>query len=122
MAKGPEITRGKKWAKILVSQGWWVEKLPASSLSGVPDWLQGRPDCGVIFTEAKTYEKVKIKGTPRSACTRAQQFFLDQVVRNGGYATILIVGEDHWVEHDWASIDVVGDWWSEIEWESYDIP
>ncbi len=89
------------------SQGWWVQKLPGSSLAGIPDWIQGHVDHGLVFTEAKTLEAVlraprrrlAEQGSPRAACSRAQAYFLDQVERYyPGHATVLVLGDcgHHW--------------------------
>lgn len=123
MASGPERERGDKWAAIGIAKRQWYQKLPASTLSGVPDWLVGRWGEGLLFIEAKTYSAIKHskKGTPRSSCTRAQQFFLDQVIKHGGQSRLLIVGEDRWIEHEWATIDTLVDWWPEDQLTSYAI-
>ncbi|MEE8609101.1 MAG: hypothetical protein V3S55_15970, partial [Nitrospiraceae bacterium] len=63
-----------------------------------------------IHTEAKTLEAVLKKG-PRSACTRAQQFYLDQVVRCRGRASLLILDEEGYCDLDWRDLPK--------EWSAY---
>lgn len=104
MTTGPERKRGDRWAELLRSQGWWVQKLPASSTSGVPDWLRGHVDHGLVWTEAKTLEVVQQAPgrRPMNACTVAQRFWLSQIVRYGGRASLLVLSEDCWLDLEWA--------------------
>ncbi len=104
MPASPERTGGDRWAELLGTQGWWVQKLPASTTSGVPDWLRGHVDYGLVWTEAKTVEAVEAKG-PRLACTVAQRFWLNQVVRYRGRATLLVVAEEGWMELEWQTVE-----------------
>lgn len=83
--------------------GFWVEKLHGSGLTGLPDYLVGRPKDGVRFVEAKTLAAVldAKECRPAMACSRAQRFFLDQVVRCGGRAALLVLGAEGYMELDW---------------------
>lgn len=83
--------------------GCWVEKLHGSGLTGLPDYLVGRPKDGVRFVEAKTLAAVldAKECRPARACTRAQRFFLDQVVRCDGRAALLVLGAEGYMELDW---------------------
>ena len=104
-----ERERGDRWADKLQARGWWVQKLPASSMAGLPDWLVGKPsEAGTRWVEAKTLEAVlDAKGRrPTRACTGAQRFFLDRVSRAGDHASLLVQGPLTYLELAWASADV----------------
>lgn len=103
MPASPERSRGDRWATLLRSQGWWVQKLPGSSVAGIPDWLRGHADHGLVWTEAKTLEAVmRAKGgLPGNACTKAQQYWLNQLTRYGGQATLLLLDGGMWTELKW---------------------
>lgn len=123
-----ERSLGDEWAEVLRASGCWVQKLPATSMAGLPDWLVGR--LGAVggvkarFVEAKTLAAVLgAKGkTPRAACSTAQQFFLDRWVQSGGRGSVLVLDESGWIEIDWrdahrrltAELFDAGKWnWSE---------
>lgn len=103
MPSKPETIRGHAWARRMKHLGCWVEKLHGSGLTGLPDYLVGRPHEGVRFVEAKTLAAVggAREGIPAMACSRAQRFFLDQVVKCGGRAGLLVLGPYRYVELDW---------------------
>lgn len=104
MSASPEREWGDRWAETLRASGCWIQKLPASMMSGLPDWLVGRLDgLDPRFVEAKTFGAVQnSKGqSPRAACTTSQQFFLDRWTRSGGRASVLIVDESGFIEIDW---------------------
>jgi hypothetical protein len=88
---------GDLWAELHRSVGNWVQKLPSSDLSGVPDWVVVQKELGTCFMEAK---KLQPKGAAFlvKQCTRAQRFFLEAVARHGGEAYILILGPDSFLE------------------------
>ncbi len=108
MPSKPETIRGQCWARKLAALGCWVQKLHGSAaLAGLPDYIVGdtvKAD-GVRFVEAKTLEAVVAakERIPANACSRAQVFFLDQVVRCGGRASLLVLGVDRYVELDWVN-------------------
>ncbi len=108
MVSGPERTRGDLWAEKLRAQGCWVQKLPASSLPGVPDWLVGKDGGGgTRWVEAKTLEAVRHNGSrPAQACTGAQRFFLDRVHRAGDTASVLVLGSQGYLDIAWEHADV----------------
>ncbi len=103
MPSKEETLRGKRWQAKLRRQGAWVEKLHGSVLSGIPDYLVGTGDTPLRFTEAKTLEAVQEakRRIPANACTRAQCYFLDMVVRCGGSASLLVLCEDSYLDLDW---------------------
>ena len=110
MSSSAERSRGDRWAEKLRASGCWVQKLPASSMAGLPDWIVGKIKVdvhqpGPRFVEAKTLEAVEsAKGRiPANACTTAQRFFLDRWTRSGGYAGLLILAEDAWIEISYES-------------------
>lgn len=83
-----------------------MEKLHGSGLTGLPDYLVGdlrMGTGGVRFVEAKTLAAVIATEDciPAQACTRAQRFFLDQVVRCGGRASLLVLDTERFMEMDW---------------------
>lgn len=93
-----ERTRGDKWAEFLERRGAWVQKLPASSLAGLPDWLVvSSTGAGSRLVEAKVLQTRGAAFVP-SQCTGAQRFFLEAVARHGGQASILILGPDGFYE------------------------
>ncbi len=97
-----ERIRGDQWAEKLRRAGAWVQKLPSSSLSGLPDWLVVDADSGAFkdacrFVEAKRLE-VTLGHEPIHRCTTSQRFFLGAVARHGGTAGVLIVGQENYAE------------------------
>ena len=103
MARGPEHIRGDMWKRRLMAEGWWVQKLPGSSLSGIPDYIRGHVDHGLVFTEAKTMEAVLRAKRPTGACSRAQVFFLDQLVRYRATASLLVLDDVGYLDVPWVS-------------------
>jgi hypothetical protein len=91
-----ERALGDQWAETKRARGAWVQKLPASNLSGVPDWLLGY-GLGIAFVEAKRRLEGSTAYHPRQL-TRAQRFFLDQVARHSGDARVVVLGEEGFVE------------------------
>ena len=84
------------------ASGCWVQKLPASSMAGLPDWLVGRIKVdvhqnGPRFVEAKAALKGATVYRP-GQLTTAQRFFLDRWEESGGWASVLVLAEDGWVE------------------------
>lgn len=92
---GAERDRGDRWAALMVKQGGWVLKLPASVTAGIPDWLHARKPGGVCLVEAKTQHACAEAGTPWKACSGAQRFMLSMVARyaGGDSVRILVLGE-----------------------------
>lgn len=105
MSSQPERERGDLWAERLREAGYWVQKLPASSLSGMPDWLVGHPRGmqGTRWVEAKTLEAVlAAKGhRPWEACSGAQRFWLQRAGRAGDRCSVLVLSADRYLELDW---------------------
>lgn len=92
-----ERTRGDHWADAMRAQlGAWVQKLPSSVTSGIPDWLLVDPYLGNCFVEAKKLRPSGPAFVP-DQCSRAQRFFLEAVARHGGEAHILVLGPDRWL-------------------------
>lgn len=87
---------GNRWAAFMRACGWWVCKLPASSLAGLPDWLAVGGPYGITLVEAKKLQPKGAAFVP-SQCTRAQRFFLNAVARHGGVAFVLVLGPDTWL-------------------------
>ena len=117
----PERSRGDDWAEGLKAAGCWVQKLPASSMSGLPDWLVGR--LGGLhprFVEAKAALDGGVVYRPNQV-TNAQRFFLDRWVESGGRASILILAEDGWVEIevDRAHLPLTRVQFDAIKWNYY---
>ena len=106
MSSSPERSRGDRWAEKLRASGCWVQKLPSSSMAGLPDWTVGKiktdiHQLGPRFVEAKA----ALSGTKPSSkvydpeqVTAAQWFFLDRWSQSGGDASVLILAEDGWIE------------------------
>lgn len=90
---------GDRWASWWRTRLAWVQKLPASGLSGVPDWLLVEPG-GTRFYEAKRRLEGRVAFKP-AQLTRAQRFFLDQVARHGGRAGVVVLDEVGFVELKW---------------------
>lgn len=96
MATGKsERILGNDWAEVMRDRGAWVQKLPASSLAGLPDWLMVHPDVGICLVEAKKLRNSGAAFLP-SQCSRAQRFFLEVVARYGGKSRVLVLGPDSW--------------------------
>lgn len=96
--KVPETERGRGnlWAELMRAAGWWVQKLPCSALSGLPDWLAVCRHYGITLVEAKKLQPKGAAFVP-SQCTRAQRFFLEVVARYGGRTFVLILGPETWM-------------------------
>ena len=90
-----ERSRGDQWADVMRARGGWVQKLPCSSLAGLPDWLLVMPPWGISLVEAKKLQEKGAACVP-SQFTRAQRFFLEVVARHGGHSFILVLGPDRW--------------------------
>ena len=90
-----ERSRGDKWADVMRAEGAWVQKLPSSSLAGMPDWMLVWPPFGVCLVEAKKLQEKGSAFVP-SQCSTAQRFFLEVVARHGGHSFILVLGPDRW--------------------------
>lgn len=105
MSSGPEKERGLDWAKLMKQRGAWVQKLPASVLAGVPDYVIAEPGRGLRVCEAKAALEGASCFRPRQ-CSGAQRLFLNAVTRFAGpeYATVLILGDTCWLEVTWASV------------------
>lgn len=109
MSSQPERERGDKWAAFLRRRGWWVQKVPGSSLSGIPDWEVGMEGGqGVRRVEAKTLEAVLAArdARPRDACSGAQRFHLDRYHRAGDECSLVVLGPESFLELCWASAHV----------------
>jgi hypothetical protein len=91
-----ERALGNRWAKQLRDAGWWVQKLPSSALSGLPDWLAVSKHYGITLVEAKKLQPKGAAFVP-SQLTRAQRFFLEVVSKYGGRAFMVILGPDAWM-------------------------
>jgi hypothetical protein len=75
-----------------------VEKLSPPP-TGIPDWLVVHAARGCRLVEAKTLEAVqRADWWPISACSRAQQFTLRMVHEHGGYAGMVVLAEEGYVE------------------------
>ena len=101
MATGRSKTEralGNCWAKLMSNVGHWVQKLPASSLAGLPDWILVTAEVGIVLVEAKLLQSRGNAFVP-SQCTKAQRFFLEAVSRHGGEAYVLVLGPESWYLH-----------------------
>lgn len=99
LAKPPQTERGRGnlWAKGWRAAGAWVQKLPASSLAGLPDWLLVFPGRGICLVEAKLLRPKGHAFLP-SQLSRAQRFFLSVVARHGGEAWVVVLGPESFLE------------------------
>lgn len=96
---------GDLWAAQLERAGCWVQKLPASSMAGLPDWLVGRLGGEPPrFVEAKRIGRGVVAFKPDQV-TGAQRYFLNRWVQSGGKASLLLLGEEGWVEIAWPDAD-----------------
>lgn len=100
-----ETELGQKWARRMRSIGYWVQKLPSSAMAGLPDWIMGDGE-QVFFVEAKKRLGRRMAFKP-SQLTRAQRFFLDNVVRQGGAAMVLVLDEDGFWMLDYLDISEI---------------
>lgn len=114
-----ERERGDKWAAKLRALGAWVQKLPSSSMAGIPDWLvvyehRNHWDDYARFVEAKRLE-VTIGREAKHACTLAQRFFLNAVDAHGGCSSVLVLDDEGYAEFPWpAEIKVTRELWGEL--------
>lgn len=97
-----ERSLGDKWAAKLRAQGSWVLKLPASSTSGIPDWLVAGTG-GVRLVEAKVRAQGRTAYRP-SMVRLSQRFILGAIARHAGssYASVLVLSEQGYVELAWS--------------------
>lgn len=95
---------GERWANALRADGWWVQKLPATAMSGLPDYLVGRESDGVRFVEAKRSRATGSVAFRRDQLSLAQRFFLDRITEAGGMASVVILDEVGWLEVAWSDV------------------
>ncbi len=98
-----ERTRGDLWAAKLRRRKHWVEKMQPPP-TGFPDWLVSGPS-GLRLVEAKTLEAVldAEECRPWCACSGAQQFTLRMLHEHGGLVSVLVLGQDGYVECDYGA-------------------
>lgn len=93
---------GDRWAEVLRARECWVQKLPAGTIAGIPDWLVGEPGQGLRLVEAKAVLGHRELAYHRelSHLTLAQKFWLDQAARFGA-AGLLLLDEHGYAELKW---------------------
>jgi hypothetical protein len=91
-----ERSFGDKWAETERARGAFVQKIPAASVAGIPDWLHVASGEGIGVVEAK--EMLEGPSAFRiSQLTEAQRWTLRTVERFGGRAEVVIVGPGRFV-------------------------
>lgn len=108
---------GDRWADRMRRHGWWVQKLPASSMGGLPDWRVGHPGLPFPprFVEAKRAgPRTSQFALRRSQLTAAQRFFLERECRAGGSVSVLILGPESYLEVAWEDVGQ-GVTWAEFD-------
>lgn len=96
-----EATLGKLWQARMRRRGAFVQKIPASLVAGIADYLVAERGRGLRAVEAKRRQTAGYAYHP-TQLTRAQRFFLgaiDAVVE--GCATVLVLGPRGFVELPW---------------------
>jgi hypothetical protein len=97
-----------------------VQKLPASSLAGLPDWLVVDEVRGIQLVEAKRMLEGGHTGYRPSQLTRAQRFFLNAVAQHGGDASVVVLGEEGYAEMPWRyAVKPQTRRWLELRMEAY---
>jgi len=106
MGRPTETQLGRGWKARLEDDGWWVQKLPASNMAGLPDYMTGAPGRGFRFVEAKCTLKNRGKWAfRRDQLTIAQQFFLDRIHQaDQNAASVVILDEEGYLEVLWGNI------------------
>lgn len=97
---------GNKWAAKRREAGAFVQKLPASTISGIPDWyVADREGVGVLEAK-KALDEGPLAYSPQQL-TGAQIYFLRcthlSCTRSDAmHAGVLVLAEDGYLELSWA--------------------
>jgi len=98
-----ERSLGDRWAELRRARGAFVQKLPASSVAGIPDWLLVHRPFGAQLFEAKRALEGAYAYVPEQL-TAAQRFVLGQIARRWKPAAqLLILDETGYLEMNYTT-------------------
>jgi len=101
-----EKALGERWAKDLRAAGGFVQKIPASTICGIPDYIVVARPAGIRVVEAKLRLPGRVAYDPKQL-RRAQRWFLEAFHAVLGFgASVLVLDPEGWVELDWGLADI----------------